>query len=391
VSPGGRGRLDALTSFRFFAAAMIVVHHVKWYFTFLDPLSKTVQLDLGVSFFFVLSGFVLFYNYPHLDTLKSRRRFLLMRVARIWPLHLFLVSVIVMFLDVGWSYPMRPGLFDYSAVFILLQSWVPFPKTFFAVNGVSWSISVEMFFYAMFPLLIADFARTWWWKLAVIAGCIAGILTLATAFHLAPLVMGPDENKLSVDALAFIFPPSRLLEFYLGICACSLFRALHHRVRLGVVGWSIVEACALAATFVAMNRSLHVGYDLQQSGLGIAVARWVSESGCAPVFALLIVTFALSRGCFNMILSKQILVFLGEISFSIYMIHVTLFTVMRLHVLHNVIRGTLAGAIAYSICLVAVSAASWILIEQRGRALLIFLYDQVLRSKTGEAAPSPAS
>ena len=44
-------RMDALTSLRFFASAMIVIHHVNWYFTFLKPVADKVTLDLGVSFF----------------------------------------------------------------------------------------------------------------------------------------------------------------------------------------------------------------------------------------------------------------------------------------------------------------------------------------------------
>ena len=52
--------LHALTSLRFFAAAMIVVHHTHHYFGYGTDLAMRIALDRGVSFFFVLSGFILF-------------------------------------------------------------------------------------------------------------------------------------------------------------------------------------------------------------------------------------------------------------------------------------------------------------------------------------------
>lgn len=77
-----REKLHALTSLRFFAAAMIVVYHSAVPFGVLNPRWLTIRFDAGVSFFFVLSGFILTHAYWSLD-MRGAGRFLVARVARI--------------------------------------------------------------------------------------------------------------------------------------------------------------------------------------------------------------------------------------------------------------------------------------------------------------------
>src|SRR5688500_18317145 len=87
-------KIDALTSLRFVAAALIVLHHSRGLFDFDQSLGDPFQLSQAVSFFFVLSGFILTYVYPSLgDT--GARRFFLARVARIWPAHVAAFLLIV--------------------------------------------------------------------------------------------------------------------------------------------------------------------------------------------------------------------------------------------------------------------------------------------------------
>ena len=74
-------RLNALTSLRFFAAFVVMLHH------FISGSLGFAGAAHGVAFFFVLSGFILTSNYPHLSTWQDRRSFLLARFARIWPAH----------------------------------------------------------------------------------------------------------------------------------------------------------------------------------------------------------------------------------------------------------------------------------------------------------------
>src|SRR5688572_22687863 len=81
-----REQLDPLTSLRFAAAAMIVVLHTRGVFGLPADWGEPFAFAQAVPFFFVLSGFILTHVYPNLDAAGSRR-FLVARVARLWPAH----------------------------------------------------------------------------------------------------------------------------------------------------------------------------------------------------------------------------------------------------------------------------------------------------------------
>src|ERR1043165_7204483 len=77
-------KLNALTGLRIVGAGMIVVHHSRM----LKIAVPAYAWDHGVSFFFVLSGFILAYAYPSLDSRRDVFNFLGARIARIWPAHI---------------------------------------------------------------------------------------------------------------------------------------------------------------------------------------------------------------------------------------------------------------------------------------------------------------
>jgi peptidoglycan/LPS O-acetylase OafA/YrhL len=96
-----RPKFDALTGLRFLAASLILVHHS----TVLRIPIPLWSFGHGVSLFFVLSGFILAYIYPRLDSGAEAKRFLILRVARIWPAHAatLLLTVVALSLPaVNW-------------------------------------------------------------------------------------------------------------------------------------------------------------------------------------------------------------------------------------------------------------------------------------------------
>ena len=126
-------RLDSLTGLRFFAAYMVLMHHF----------TNFAQLPLiwhwygfgttGVTFFFVLSGFVLTWSFVPSDTAP---RFYWRRFARVWPLHLVTTIVAVPVFYMWRDVPM-----DWTGVLLsvfLLHAWVPTATTYFAGNPASW-------------------------------------------------------------------------------------------------------------------------------------------------------------------------------------------------------------------------------------------------------------
>ena len=90
-----RKQLPALTSLRFFAAAMIVIHHTAFYFKIWEPLANEFILTQGVTFFFVLSGFILTYTHSKLSGTSESLKFIWARIARVWPAHIFVMIAFI--------------------------------------------------------------------------------------------------------------------------------------------------------------------------------------------------------------------------------------------------------------------------------------------------------
>jgi peptidoglycan/LPS O-acetylase OafA/YrhL len=104
-----------------------------------------------VSFFFVLSGFILSHAYSELDVKHGLRSFFAARFSRLYPAHLF-TALVAMFLfsPIGSAYDLIRSAVNLS----MLQSMIPLLPWHYSLNAVSWSISTEFFFYALFPFIL---------------------------------------------------------------------------------------------------------------------------------------------------------------------------------------------------------------------------------------------
>lgn len=143
-------RIDSLTSLRFFAAALVVVFHSRHLaggITYIEHFSLTQ----AVSMFFVLSGFILSHAHKEIIGHRGLAMYYISRAARIFPLHIFCMLAVI-FVMHQYGDTANSNMIAINS--LLLQSWVPDPQTYFSFNGVSWSLSVEIFFYALFPALI---------------------------------------------------------------------------------------------------------------------------------------------------------------------------------------------------------------------------------------------
>src|SRR6476620_1599615 len=139
-------KLDSLTALRFIAAAAIVVHHSADNFGFSAQPGGRFLLGQAVSFFFVLSGFILTYVYPRLDSRTARRRFWLARFARVWPAHFAAFVVLWLVLQRPQRFPTGVSTWWLGLLNVMLvHAWVPVWNVFFSFNAVSWSISTEVF------------------------------------------------------------------------------------------------------------------------------------------------------------------------------------------------------------------------------------------------------
>ncbi|MFE4176711.1 acyltransferase family protein [Streptomyces sp. NPDC056909] len=240
--------LLSLTGMRFVAAALVAAFHIGNIVPFADPDVTSGVRSLfgqggwaGVTFFFVLSGFVLTWAVRPTDTLTGfwRRRFF-----KVFPNHVVVLLagvVLLIHLDAF------PGLGVTVANLFLVHAWDWRLTSWWGVNPVSWSLCCEVFFYASFPLIIrlvnrVRAGRLWMW----VAGITAAIVAVPS---LAGAIL-PDEPvtpamPIGVTELWFVngFAPVRTLDFLLGIFLARMVR----EGRLFRLPLSLALALALAA------------------------------------------------------------------------------------------------------------------------------------------------
>ncbi|MFE3199269.1 acyltransferase family protein [Embleya sp. NPDC059237] len=305
-------RLPSLTGLRFVAALLVFTTHVLWYTPQLVPgdtgdhLRKTFALagSYGVGFFFILSGFVLTWTASAGDTTRSFWR---RRMVKIGPMHLVtfgLAALLVLHTD-------RPtrGV-DWFAALSMQQAWIPDIRSVSAVNGVTWSLCCEFFFYLAFPLLYPLLRRireAWLWPaLAAVLALIVGAFLVATFVvddqpRLAAFAV---SGEVSFDQVWFVyfFPPVRALEFVLGILLARIVAAR----RWPNIG--LVPAFAIAVTGYVIGR-----YEPYLAGTAGVATVWT-----APLIASAAVA---DRRRTASVFRRPTMVLLGELSFAFYMVH----------------------------------------------------------------------
>lgn len=326
VSRYERVQLDSLTGLRFIASAAIVYHHIAGHYgvPFLQyPFSQ------GVSVFFVLSGFILTYVYPSLPILDDVGKFYRARIAKIWPLHIVCFALtIALYIPIPAVITLSWLTSALSNV-LLIQAWIPITSMALSFNAVSWTISVEAFFYLMFPLLIWGFARNWYWKLALSIGAVLMMAGVSSTFGLAHSPTSPTTPN--IFHLMGVNPLSRLFEFVMGMTMCLAWKHLRHLMPINIMLATLIEVTAVAMlVYVAMAAG---GFSMALLPyIGAPLAYWLAFSGgLAPFAGILILVLASGHGLVSWLLSTRPFLFLGEISFAIYMVHQMIFIAFLFH------------------------------------------------------------
>ncbi len=367
-------KIDSLTSLRFFAAALIVVGHSGGLFGFPADWPGGIATYQGVTFFFVLSGFILTYVYPSIDNFSEYRRFLIARVARVWPAHF--VTMILAFLLLPWV-PVSLMIWQGKAAgilnFFLLHAWVPYAVSYFSFNAVSWSISVELFFYLNFGWLIRELRSTWAIKLGL---SVLAAVVMMMIWHVSRAPEHTtDDFALSADGLIYISPLARSFEFVIGMCFASVYKRLRgSMVRMPTVLTATIIESILATLVVA--QILYLGANWFELGplakvLPKELVFWLERSGVAPLYGATILAFTFNRGLLSRLLSLRVFILLGEISYSIYLIHQTLFITAREH---RALVDAVQNWVGYSLYLAVTTISAyltWRFIEKPMRSFIV--------------------
>ena len=369
--------LRALTGLRFVAAFAVFLHHLGGMLGV-----ERMRLPLGnaaVSFFFVLSGFILTFVYA--KRLTDRRRicrFYATRVARIWPLHVVVLLVFMFTLgNWGQTFGNLQSIGNFFANLFLLQSWIPTREFGFGFNAVSWSISTEMFFYAMFPLLLIGGQRKFWIKY----GAIFVLTTLILVVTQWLSNQSPDRPWVDFAFIPHVNPLIRLFDFATGMAIGHVFlcqRDLLNRRRRTYWIDSITEFAAigiLIAFYLPILQFNLFQHAARSPYLGDVISTWLRVSSPVACFAIIIFVFAHTRGVLGKWLSSPGMVYLGEISFAFYMIHqiviVCLNQALGPHYgLSPWVLGTVAAVVS-----VALSGLLYALVEMPAKKMLLNFYE----------------
>jgi peptidoglycan/LPS O-acetylase OafA/YrhL len=306
-----RAALPVLTSLRFFAAAEVVVYH-----QIADHIENDFLRGLGsagyeaVTFFFVLSGFILTYVYTgrsEQDYLNvSAREFWKARIARILPAYfLGLVLSLPRVAYYALIYKMiiiQPPILGFVLVPILLQAW--WPPAAMAWNSPAWSLSVELFFYVSFPMLARAAGRLSRNYFIVLAyGLVVAVVVLRHAVSSPNSTFGTAAWNFDM-----FFPLFHLPQFIFGMALGRLY----------LFGPTVSPKIHMTMLCIGT-----LGLVLVFGGHSLLPSWTKTDATLVLLFGLVIFGGAQAEGTLKA-LACPALILLGEASYSIYILHVPL-------------------------------------------------------------------
>lgn len=315
-----RGEIRALTGLRIVAAVWVVLFHFRPMLSDISPdfresLAPVLNCGAqGVDLFFILSGFVLTWNY--LDRMgrswstRATLHFLWLRLARVWPVYLVTLhlAALLVILSLHVGHVPLPEASDLTAIsyvrqVLLVQLWF---EPFFdgtSWDGPAWSISAEWLAYLLFGVLamvvfrmkLATRARTLMW-LAVAASLPPVVLLLASGHFYTP----------------WSWLPRIVTQFAAGALACAAVRRLRLTDRgRRVAGYlSLLLVAAVVGVLYWFSTHPISGVVENDSGGVVDV-----------LFIPLVITLAVGLGSLPRLLSTRVMVYGGQISFCLYMVH----------------------------------------------------------------------
>ncbi len=285
-------KIQQLTFTRFIAAISIVIFHYGTK-TFLFDNFIFKQASVGVSYFFMLSGFVMIISYGNLEKIDFFQ-YLKNRLARIYPLYAlaaFLVLASDRFQNINFS--------NVLIHFSMLQTWIPDQAA--KINPPGWSLSVELFFYIVFPIL----ANKFYSKLKLTTSAILIIL-----FWIVSIVVYNSFIYSSVAIKNYLPDPLSYLNTFLIGNLAGLFyiHKLKDKQRNYLIQIFICFLLLILVLQFPTQLDIHNGL-------------------FAIFFIPLIIFISLSTDKLTVFFTRKEFIFLGEISFGIYILQFPVWTI----------------------------------------------------------------
>lgn len=341
-----------LTFTRFVAAISIVIFHFgndiyPFNNVYLSPLVHSA--DLGVSYFFTLSGFVMIIAYGRRAETIDYISYLKNRIARILPLYYLAMVIMLIYLFIRIHLLKVPSVYvpsftDMILNLFLIQGWIFGKAT--TINTAAWSLSAEAFFYILFPLLFN--------KIYSKVSMLSVFIFIFSFFILSQLFFNIGIQKYPQLLSYFLYNPLlHLNEFVVGnLIGFFMLRQTKLPAKSTLIPVSVFFILSIAFALVHIEGiSFHNGFFI-------------------IFFAPIIYLLAVDNGIIADILRRKFFVYLGEISYAVYILQfpVYLFFTATLTFLGFKINQPLF--FVYLLVLIFASSISYELIEKPCRQLL---------------------
>lgn len=311
-------QLPALTGIRTLLAIFIILFHfTPPHLGLLYPFIDNGYIFVGV--FFLISGYVLTYNYADRGRNLDKRQFWLARFSRLYPVYLFVLLISTRMVLDEWH--ARPSAEFWQGIILtplVLQGWSPSVATFW--NTVAWTLTSECVLYLAFPWLI----RLSWPKkplqlvFLLLGLWIAGLIPHSLYLYLNPdHIVGPVDRYTSSQLLRLLkyTPLPYVCTFLSGVTLGKLQHALTFtpRQRFVLSSLSLAVICIFFYVFVHKTP-----YLLMHGGL------------MTPVFAALVIGLS-GPHPISAIFSWRPLLLIGESSYCLYLLHFNVFQLLHLY------------------------------------------------------------
>lgn len=307
-------------AFRFLFFVAIFVHH-SFNLVKVDFLR---QPTMAVSGFIILSGFLNGYIYlnKYKVNLKEIYSFTIKRIKKFYLLH-----VVMLFVSISYS-----GVFNYSkasefvpflkkllANLTLTQSWINNKDIYFSFNGVTWFLSTYLFLTLItIPLLfiIKKVKDSKYGKMKLI---LLSLILFITTFIIVYYV---STNNLNREFWIYVFPPSRAIEYFIGMAIGSLIPKTIKKFKYDKITFTIFEITSMLLLVIEI---MYVKNSL------ILNARM--NMYLIPLL-LMFCIFSYQKGHVSLLLSNKMAVYLGKVSMYMFIIHQPLIRLLSHNVVH---------------------------------------------------------
>lgn len=382
-----------LTGLRFFAALFVCIAHINSHFIPPELSNTWFAIELtrlsaaGMSLFFVLSGFVIHYNYSksiQAKTTSGLYDFFIARFARLFPLYFVFLCIDLL----------RHQYVHYESLpfyLTLTQSWFYKPigehsliYQFGNVPSVAWSVSTEWFFYICYPIICLMLLKMAKISSKIIAMIIISViaisfvaictLNLTWMNEVAANLFGPlaDFTTNNQDSfyrwIVYFSPYSRISEFMMGCLTAAIYMQISSQPsnnKNATLGLAVTILCLIGIPATQ--------YFIFQPPNAGSLTSWISNLhrcfGFAPLFSVLIFCSAYYQNVVTRFLSFRFIQWGGEVSYSLYLIHSILIGAIS-RLLHKVTDNSFIMIVAALLLLISASSITFLTIESPARRFL---------------------